>query len=248
MNSDPSVFIVDPDIVCRKAVADCINARGLPTSGFNSAEQFLDSYDRRRPGCLLVEVQLPGISGLQLQERLGRYNVTLPFVTVASEADVNIAVRAMKAGAIDFLLKPCPELPLWEAIQTALELDAGRRAGHALRAEVRTRLARLTAEEHTVMTMLLDGKPAKSIASVLDVSQRTVDFRRASMMRKMQAASIVELARLVIAADPPAEVQVWTSTRQAVGAQPAPSHVSQRAPPTRVGNGRSRSLNPAKSS
>lgn len=239
MNSDPSVFIVDPDIVCRKAMADCLNARGLPTCGFNSAEQFLNSYDRRRPGCLLVEVQLPGMSGLQLQERLGRYNVTIPFITVASEADVTMAVRAMKAGAVDFLLKPCQELPLWEAIQTALEFDAARRAGHALRVEVRARLARLTAEEHTVMTMLLDGKPAKSIASALDVSQRTVDFRRASMMRKMLASSIVELARLVVAADPPAEVHVWTWPRQSLVSQS--SHQSSHV---LVGNGRPRSLKP----
>src|SRR5262249_314918 len=153
-----------------KCVADLARSRRLPAEHFASAEEFWDCLDDRAAGCAVIELDLPGMSGIQLQERMSAAHISLPVIVTAAEADAAVAVRAMKLGATDLLQKPCHPLELWEAIQAALERDRVQRREASIRNGIRTRLETLTAQEHTVMQMVLAGKPNKSIAQALDLS------------------------------------------------------------------------------
>jgi len=194
----PKVFIVDPDADSARLVADLAQSRRLRAEHFSSAEEFWESLDGRAAGCAVIELDLPGISGIQLQERMAAARVALPIIVTAAEADTAVAVRAMKLGASDLLQKPYHPLELWEAIQAALERDRVQRREASIRNGIRSRLQTLTAQERTVMQMVFAGKPNKSIAQALDLSIRSIDFRRASILRKMQAGSLVELIQMVM--------------------------------------------------
>ena len=202
MEAEPTVFIIDDDPAVRQALTVLVRSMHLRAEAYESAQQFLDTFDSTRPGCLLLDVRMPGISGLELLERLCRDDLRLPAIVMSAYGDVPMVVRAMKAGALNFLEKPCRDQQLWEAIQEALKWDAAHRQHVVLRVKALRRLQRLTPGEHDVLRLLIDGRSNKTIAAELNVSVRTIEVRRAKLMKKMKAESLAELIRLALAADP----------------------------------------------
>ncbi len=193
-----TVFVVDDDQAMRNSLKWLISSVGLPVEVFASADDFLRGHQSGRPGCMLLDVRMPGMSGLELQEVLGEKGITLPVIIITGHGDVPMAVRAMKAGAIDFIEKPFNDEMLLEGIRRALNLDERQRHAHLERAEVSARLAQLTPREHEVMSMVTDGKSNKEIAHELGVSAKTVEAHRARVMEKMQAGSLAELVRMAL--------------------------------------------------
>ena len=202
MEADPTVFIVDDDPAVRQALMTLVRSMRLRAESYESAQQFLDAFDVSRPGCMLLDVRMPGISGLGLLEHLNREEISLPTIVMSAYGDVPMVVRAMKAGALNFLEKPCRDQQLWEAIQEAIKWDADHRERMTLCAHVRHRLQRLTRGEHDVLALLIDGKPNRTIAAELNLSVRTIEVRRAKIMEKMKADSLSELIRLTLSGDP----------------------------------------------
>jgi two-component system, LuxR family, response regulator FixJ len=202
METDPTVFIVDDDPAVRQALMTLVRSMRLQAETYESAQQFLDAFDASRPGCVLLDVRMPGISGLGLLEQFSRKEIPLPAIVMSAYGDVPMVVRAMKAGALNFLEKPCRDQQLWEAIQEAIRWDAEHRQRLALCNLARHRLQRLTAGEHDVLALLIDGKPNRTIAVELNLSVRTIEVRRAKIMDKMKADSLAELIRQTLAADP----------------------------------------------
>jgi len=202
VEADPTVFIVDDDPAVRQALTALVRSMRLGAETYESAQQFLDAFDAARPGCMLLDVRMPGISGLGLLDQFNREEIPLPAIVMSAYGDVPMVVRAMKAGALNFLEKPCRDQQLWEAIQEALKWDADHRERMALRTKARHRLQRLTPGEHDVLALLIDGKPNRIIAVELNLSVRTIEVRRAKIMDKMKADSLAELIRLTLSADP----------------------------------------------
>jgi FixJ family two-component response regulator len=189
--------LIDDDPAVRTSVSLLLTSMGHAVEAFESAQQFLDSYRNGRPGCIVVDVRMPGISGLELQGKLKSVGVTLPVIVITGYGDIPMAVRAMQAGAVTFLEKPFREQELWENVQKAIELDIETRRRSQQRTEWLERLSRLTTAERQVLDRVVAGHPNKQIAAELGVSQRTIEVRRANVMRKMQVDSVVELARAV---------------------------------------------------
>ncbi len=202
MEAEPTIFIIDDDPAVRQALAVLVRSMHLRAEAYESARQFLDTFDSGRPGCLLLDVRMPGISGLELLEQLSRHEVRMPAIVMSAYGDVPMVVRAMKAGALNFLEKPCRDQQLWEAIQEGLKWDAAHRQHVVLRAKVLHRLQRFTPGEHEVLQRLIDGKSNKTIAAELNLSVRTIEVRRAKLMKKIKAESLAELIRLTLSADP----------------------------------------------
>ena len=201
MYSDSTVFIVDDDPAVRQSLTVLMRSMRLQAEAFGSAQDFLDAFDAARPGCLLLDVRMPGLSGLGLLEQFQREAVYLPAIVMSAYGDVPMAVRAMRAGALNFLEKPCRDQQLWEAIQEALKWDYLRRRQMAMRDQAVRRLERLTPGERDVLKLLIDGCSNKAAAAELGVSVRTIEVRRAKLMKKMKAESLAELIRLTLAAD-----------------------------------------------
>ncbi len=197
MHGEPTVFVVDDDQAVRESLARLLDSVGLPVQTFACAEEFLEAYDPQWQGCVILDIRMPGISGLELQETLAARQVRLPIIIMSAHGDVEKAVRAMKSGAVDFIKKPYKGSVLLERIREALALDARRRREEASRAEVAARLARLTPREREIMSLLVAGKPAKQIAFELGLSRKTVDVHRSHIVSKMQVGSVVELANLL---------------------------------------------------
>ena len=202
MNDESTVFIIDDDPAVRQALTVLVRSMHLRVEAYESSQHFLDDFDSTRPGCLLLDVRMPGISGLELLEQLGQDDVRLPAIVMSAYGDVPMVVRAMKAGALNFLEKPCRDQQLWEAIQEGLKWDAAHRQHVVLRTKVLHRLQRLTSGEHDVLRLLIDGKSNKTIAAELHLSIRTIEVRRAKLMKKIKADSLAELIRLTLTADP----------------------------------------------
>ena len=179
METEPIIFIVDDDPAVRQALTVLIRSMHLRAEAYESAQQFLDSGDAARPGCLLLDVRMPGMSGLELLEQLNQSEVHMPAIVMSAYGDVPMVVRAMKAGAVNFLEKPCRDQQLWEAIQEGLRWDAAHRHHVVLRTKILHRLQRLTTGEHQVLHRLIDGKSNKTIAAELKLSVRTIEVRRA---------------------------------------------------------------------
>ena len=190
------VFIVDDDEALRDSLRWLLESVGLRVEAHDSANSFLQSYYPGQSGCLLLDVRMPGMSGLELQEQLESRDVRLPVVIMTGHGDVSMAVRALKAGALDFIEKPFDDELLLASIQRALLLDVEQRKNRATRAEILARLAQLTRREHQVMELVTIGKANKQIASELNVSAKTVEAHRAHVMEKMQANSLAELVRM----------------------------------------------------
>jgi two-component system response regulator FixJ len=201
VENEPTVFIVDDDPAIRQSLSVLVRSMHLRAEAYESAQQYLDALDAARPGCLLLDVRMPGTSGLELLEQLGRAEIRLPAIVMSAYGDVPMVVRAMKAGALNFLEKPCRDQQLWEAIQEALRWDAAHRQQLLLRSKALHRLNRLTPGEHDVLRQLIDGKSNRTIAAELGLSVRTIEVRRAKVMKKMKAASLAQLIRLTISAN-----------------------------------------------
>ena len=196
----PTVFVVDDDPGIRDSVTWLFQSVGLPVETYGSAQKFLDTYVPSRPGCLILDVRLPGMGGLDLLEALRRRGATLPVIVVTAFGEVHSAVRAMKGGAIDVMEKPTRDQVLLDRVQQALELDRRTRATLASRAEAAARYARLSKRELEVITLIIAGKANKVIANELKLSPKTVEAHRAAIMRKLGVHSIAELVRIVMLA------------------------------------------------
>ena len=198
INARPAVFIVDDDAAVRDALKFLLRSVGHPVEGFASALEFLDAYRDDRPGCLVLDIRMPGMSGLELQEQLVERRSILPIIFITGHGDVPMAVEAMQSGAMDFIQKPFRDQDLIDRINQALEKDAKNRAALGELNLIRERLASLTPREREVMDLVVHGKANKVIAGDLDLSQRTVEIHRARVMEKMQASSLAHLVRMVI--------------------------------------------------
>jgi RNA polymerase sigma factor (sigma-70 family) len=200
MSRDLTVFIVDDDEAMRSSLKWLIESVGMRVETFASAQAFLDAYYPGRAGCLLLDVRMPGMSGLELQAHLVRHELRLPVIIITGHGDVSMAVKAMKAGAVDFIEKPFDDEELLQSIRNALGHEEKQRELRARRADIAARLAELTPREHEVMTMVTDGKSNKEIAAALSVSAKTVEVHRARVMDKMRADSLAELVRMALIA------------------------------------------------
>jgi FixJ family two-component response regulator len=196
----PTVYVVDDDEGVRSALALLLKSMGQPAATFGSAGEFLEKYDPDQPGCALLDVRMPGMSGLELQEELNRRGVVLPVIFITGHGDVPMAVEAMQRGAFDFLQKPFRDDDLAERIRRALARDRKLRSQIGEKDQIRARLDRLTPRERQVLKLVTDGKPNKVMAAELGVSQRTVEIHRAHVMRKMGASSLAQLVRMTIIA------------------------------------------------
>lgn len=197
MKTDATVFVVDDDQAVRESLSRLMESVGQEVATYAGAQEFLDSYDPSRPGCVVLDIRMPGMSGLDLQEKLARDGMRIPVIIISGHGDVEKAVRAMKAGAVDFLRKPYKAKVLLERIGQALELDAKIRRQEAERAKAAALIAQLTPREREVMGLLATGAPSKQIAYHLGLSRKTVDVHRAHIMMKLQIDSVVDIARLV---------------------------------------------------
>jgi two-component system, LuxR family, response regulator FixJ len=195
MSTKATVFIVDDEPEVRKSLATIVKLMGLEAQCFDSASAFLAAYDPARAGCLLVDLKMPEVSGIELLERLAQRRWRVPAVMLSGYGDVPAAVRAMQCGALDFLEKPSSLDSLRQSIVRAVDLDARLRDDNTNRDKVSRAMETLTAEERRVLELTADGKPDKAIAARLNLSTRTIQLRRASVMRKLGASSRTELVR-----------------------------------------------------
>ena len=195
---DRAVFVIDDDEQSRGSVCALAESMGLPCRPFASAEEFLDEYQEGQRGCVVTDLRLRGLSGLELQETIARRQWPLPMVMVTAYPRTATTVRAVKNGAIAVLEKPYHEDELWEAIRVAMAEEPRWHAQYQRRRELRARMELLTPDERKVIDMLVEGRPNKSIAQELGVSLRTIENRRHAVFSKMQAGSIAELVRMVM--------------------------------------------------
>ncbi len=192
----PTVFIVDDDPAIRFAMQALMDSVNLAHEIFPSGDEFLENVDDHRAGCLVLDIRMPGLGGLELQEELIKRGSALPIIFITGHGDVPMAVDAMQKGAVDFIQKPFRDQDLLDRVREALRTDQERREEQQKHAEVAERLARLTNREREVFDLVVTGKPNKVIAYELGVSQRTVEIHRARVMEKMQARSLADLVKM----------------------------------------------------
>ena len=192
----PTVFIVDDDAAIRFAMEALMESVNLPHKIFDSADDFLVKESEQRPGCLVLDIRMPGLDGLELQQELIERNNTLPIIFITGHGDVPMAVEAMRKGAVDFIQKPFRDQELLDRIRKALATDQQRREKRDRVEEVADRLDKLTKREREVFDLVVTGKPNKIIAFELEVSQRTVEIHRSRVMEKMQANSLADLVTM----------------------------------------------------
>lgn len=208
MTEPPSmVFVVDDDASIRNALKSLIRSVGLPVELFASAQELLQTKRPDVPSCLVLDIRLPGISGLDFQRKLTDANISIPIIFITGHGDIPMSVRAMKAGAVEFLTKPFRDQELLDAIQLALERDRLRRQQEAEITTLRDRYEWLTPREREVLPLVVSGLPNKQIATAIGTSETTVKVHRGQLMRKMGADSLPELVRMAqklgIASTPP---------------------------------------------
>jgi len=194
--SGPAVYVVDDDEGMRRAIEDLLNTAGYGTASYARPSEFLVGFKPDDPGCLILDIGLPEMSGLELQHTLNLMGSKLPVIFITGHGDVPMAVRAMKEGAFEFIQKPFRGPDLLEHVDHALQRDADNRKAVALRADLLRRLDSLTARERQVMDRVVEGGANKVIAGDMGVSERTVEFHRAKVMEKMGARSIAHLVKL----------------------------------------------------
>lgn len=193
----PTVFIVDDDAAVRDSLAMLLELKGFHTRTYATAEEFLERYRPEWAGCLVLDLQMTGMSGLELQAELLRRGVGLPVVIATAHGDIQTTRAAFKSGAVDFIEKPIDDEALAVAIATALDLDSREREASASRALVAERLARLTPREREVLDLVVEGRHNREIAAELTISARTVEVYKARLMEKLQVRRIAELVRLI---------------------------------------------------
>lgn len=198
IDCQPTVFVVDDEAAARKSVCALVGSFGFNVVSFASGEEFLDAYDAGQPGCLITDIRMLGMTGIDLQNKLRSKGSKLPVIVVTAHADTSLTVCAMKNGAVTLLEKPCREHDLFEAIRDAIAQSAAYRERDRRRIEIKDRLDLLTSSEREVMDMMFTGQLNKQIASQLDVSIRTVESRRHHIFEKMKANSVAELVHLVV--------------------------------------------------
>ena len=193
----PLVYLVDDDEAVRDSLGILLRSVGLASEVYASALEFLEHFDPQRHACLVADIRMPGLSGLELQQRLNEQHADIPIIFITGHGDVPMAVTAMKSGATDFIQKPFRDQDLLDRIAKALEIDRARRASRAEGDAIRERLALLTPRETEVMERVVKGQANKVIAMDLGVSQRTVELHRARVMRKLRMRSLAELVQAV---------------------------------------------------
>ena len=194
----PIVYIVDDDDAIRAALRLLLKSIGLAATTLPSAHEFLTSYSPQQPGCLILDVRMPGMSGLELQQQLNLRGAIIPVIFITGHGDVPMAVEAMQQGAFDFLQKPFRDQDLIDRIQRALAKDQADRVQLRERDRIKERMESLTAREREVLDLVTSGKPNKIMAADLGVSQRTVEIHRSRVMEKMGASSLAQLVRMVL--------------------------------------------------
>lgn len=194
------VYIIDDDRLARESLKWLIESANLPVREYAGGKAFLDEYHPGMSGCMLLDVRMPDINGMELHARLSEHGATIPIIIVTGHADVSMAVRAMKAGAWDFIEKPYNDALMLERVQNAIAFDLDNRRNHQRIEDIRKRAARLTPREKEVMPYILRSKQNKIIASELGISIKTVELHRANLMAKMEASSPTELVRLALIA------------------------------------------------
>jgi len=197
---EPIVFVVDDDRAMRDSLRWLLESIGLSVRTYGTAADFLSDHDPAQPGCLVLDVRMPGMSGLDLQAELAKRGSELPTIVVTGHAEVAMAVRAVKAGALDFIEKPFSDQLLLDRVRQALEIDRQSREVRVRREDARRRLASLSAREREVLSLVAAGKANKEIAAALGLSPKTVEVHRAHVMSKMAVDSLAELIRVAILA------------------------------------------------
>jgi len=195
---EPLVYVVDDDPGVLDAVCLLLRSEGIPSVGCPSAADFLEVHDPAVPGCLVLDLRMPGMSGMDLQKRLLEMGIRIPIIFVTAHGEVSTAVEAVKAGAVDFIEKPFSDEKLLEKIRESIQLDTRSRAHRAVRRGIEERVESLTPREREVMALVVAGRLNKKIARELKISQRTVEVHRARVMEKMQAGSVSELVQMIM--------------------------------------------------
>lgn len=199
MNSDPAtVYVVDDDQGARNSVRALARSMGAQSETFESAEEFLNQFDPNRPGCLVTDLRMMGMSGVELQEKLSADGFAIPVIIITAHAETPVTVKAVQQGAVTVLEKPCQDFELCDAIRDALARDADARSGAAEKREFHKRLRSLTPQQRDVLTLVIEGLPNKVIANQLEVSVRTVEHRRRRIFEITGAQSLAELIRQVV--------------------------------------------------
>lgn len=198
MNRNTSVYVVDDDDAVRSSLRLLLKSVGIPAVSFGSARDFLAAYDPDVPGCLVLDVRMPGMSGLELQEELNRIGAIIPVIFITGHGDIPMAVEAMQHGAFDFLQKPFRDQDLIDRVQRALVADAANRKALDEGHQIAERFESLTPREREVLALVTQGKANKVMAGDLGVSQRTVEIHRARVMEKMGANSLAQLVRMMM--------------------------------------------------
>ncbi len=196
--SEPTIYLIDDDPAVLQSLTALVEVVFPRVRGYTSATDFLADYDFNEPGCLVLDVAMPGMSGLELQRKLNEEKIELPIVFITGHGNVQMAVGAMQAGAVNFLEKPFHEQELWDSVRSALEHDAASRRRKRRRADVYEKLTSLSDGERAVLDLIIEGKLNKEIAGLLSLSTRTVEDRRARIMKKMGARSVAELVQLTL--------------------------------------------------
>ncbi len=198
MSHESTVFVVDDDPAVLRSLSALVKVVFPQVKAYTSAAEFLDDYDPRQPGCLVLDVAMPGMSGLELQRKLIEEKTDLPVVFITGHANVQMAVGAMQAGAVNFLEKPFQEQELWDSIRKAQEQDHLNRRRKARRHRAEELMAQLTSAERKVLDSILEGKSNREIAQEIGRSVRTIEDRRARVMKKMEVSSVAELVQLAL--------------------------------------------------
>ena len=193
---NPFVFIIDDDASVRDAVEDLLRSVGLEVEFFGSAQEFLQRKRPDVPGCIVLDVRLPGASGLEFQNALAKLGIHLPIIFISGHGDIPMSVQAIKLGAVEFLTKPLHEQKLLDAVQAGIQRDRARRQDAKLVDELQERLISLTSREREVLALVVTGRPNKQIAHQLELSEMTVKVHRSQASRKMRAKSLIDLVRM----------------------------------------------------
>ena len=198
MITQPTIFVADPDSATCESIKAIASVLELRCETYATGQEFLDAFDRNRPGCLVLEIRIPGGNGLQIQKRLVDVGAVLPMVFLTASASVSLAVHAMRMGAVHFLEKPFHERDLWSAIQEAVQIDQERRKARSFEAHIDDRLSSLSEKEFAVLKLLADCKSKLAMAKELDVSVRTIEHHRTQLMRKLKTDSVAALLRFAL--------------------------------------------------